>query len=136
MKTLVAATALMVAIPVAFAQETTPRAEPVPSLKTDDSMMDMATDLWIGQPVYDAQGDEIGIVNKTVLTEDGTEKIVVSVDRFLGFAEKQVALEKSLFTLRADGQGYDIAMTRAEIDQLEAYDPAADGSEPDSDENA
>jgi len=135
MKTFFATTALLVAMPVAFAQEATPQTEPVPTLKTDDGSMDMATDLWIGQPVYDAQGDEIGTVNKTVLTEDGTEKIVVSVDRFLGFGEKQVALEKSQFTLRADGQGYDIAMTRAEIDQLEAYEPAEDASEPDSYEN-
>jgi sporulation protein YlmC with PRC-barrel domain len=77
---------------------------------------------FIGKSVYDATGQEVGLVEEIVTAADGSEQAVVSVGGFLGIGAKKITVSTSDLTANADGTGYSISLTADEIEAAPAYE--------------
>lgn len=83
-----------------------------------------------GQAVFDANGQEVGTVEKIVSAEDGTQTAILSVGGFLGIGVKKIAVSADTLEPNAEGTGVTVALTAEEIEAAPAYeDPAASETE-------
>lgn len=115
MKSLLSATAALFAASAAIVPAVA--AEGPGHAKTEAS-----ADQYAGMSVYDASGQEVGVIEKVEVAADGSEQAIVSVGGFLGIGSKKIAVPASELTLNAEGTGYTTSMTVEEIETAPAYE--------------
>ena len=78
---------------------------------------------YVGQSVYNAKGDEIGIIASVVTAKDGSQQAVISVGTFLGLGSKEIAVPVSKLSAH-EGGGYQLSMSKEDIQSAPDYTPS------------
>jgi hypothetical protein len=107
------------------ADEAAPAAEPT-ELATAEPMNESVAGESdrVGMGVYDANGQQVGVIDEIIVAEDGTEQAVISVGTYLGLGTKKIAVPTLDLALDVDGARYTTTMTADEIEAAPEYVPA------------
>jgi sporulation protein YlmC with PRC-barrel domain len=101
--------------PQAAAPPPPPEPEPVPV--TPPSPAIVAVERMIGQPVVNAQGEQIGQVRDLLMRPDGAvDRAVVDVGGFLGVAAKEIAVPWDQVSVQPDGNKITLPMDRQQLE--------------------
>lgn len=80
-----------------------------------------------GSPLFDDEGEKVGIVDRPALTTRGGEDVVAKVGGFLGLGEREVLLTRDLLTPMEGEPGYRVALSEDQIDDLPEYEEKTPG---------
>ncbi|THD43513.1 MAG: PRC-barrel domain containing protein [Bradyrhizobium sp.] len=91
-----------------------------------------------GTAVYDAGGDEIGVIYDVVIDKRTGKLIyaVVSLGGFLGIGKRLYPLPWSALTYGSALGGYEVHLSKAELEEAPGFAPEQLPDFPDSDEEA
>jgi sporulation protein YlmC with PRC-barrel domain len=122
--TLTALSMLMLLAAPAAAQNATESPNQPPQFATEQTSSEILASDFTGEPVLDAAGDRIGIVNNLVFDQDGRISLaVIGIGGFLGVGAKQVAVPfESLKAEKRNGaQVLTINATKEQLQAAPAY---------------
>ena len=115
------ATALVIASAVGFAQTSPPRAGSDVEFVTVQPAGQWSTGQFIGAPVTNQAGENIGDINDVLFDKTGRiSTAVIGVGGFLGIGEKSVAVPFSAMSFTADNGGKRVVTVALSKEQLQA----------------
>jgi PRC-barrel domain len=116
------AAALVAASAAALAQGTaTPPANGDARFVTVQPQGEWLASLFIGQPITNQAGENVGDVNDVLFDKTGRiSTVVIGVGGFLGIGEKNVAVPFSTLSFTADAKGKRVAMAPLSRERLQA----------------
>src|SRR4029078_12050014 len=115
------ATALIVASAAGFAQTSPPRSGSDAEFVTVQPAGQWSAGQFIGSPVTNEAGENIGDVNDVLFDKTGrVSTAVIGVGGFLGIGEKSVAVPFSALTLTADSAGKRVVTVPLSKERLQA----------------